>query len=163
MDRGGTGNSSEITTPLLWVGTSAGLFYYRPDIDQWNVIDDIKELKHPIRTLALDPATNALWIGTTQGLWSDHTWQRHRQANIQSLLFDPTPPGTLWLGTTTGLEKWPSPGKGDPFTTGQPIKHFTTTNSGLASNRVTALSLREVEGQQELWIGTSAGVSCIRD
>ena len=153
----------------LWVGTSSGLFIYRLDIElalneqtPEKLWEEVKEIKQPVRALALDPLSNALWIGTSEGLWSEHNWQTHHSANIQSLLFEPAPSGALWIGTTTGLEKWPAP-HSEPFATTQPLTQFTSANSGLAANRVTALALRTINQQeQELWIGTTAGVSCYR-
>ncbi|MEC4812325.1 MAG: hypothetical protein SAK29_03475 [Scytonema sp. PMC 1069.18] len=146
----------------LWVGTSSGLFRYRPTLELWDGARNFasKELeKLSIQALTIDPITNRLWIGTSVGLFSEHKWQRHREADVQSLAFDSE--GTFWLGTTTGLEQWPSPGQGEWFA-GQPTAQFTTTNSGLADNVVTALSVGVLKDQFLLWIGSGVGVSCYR-
>ncbi|MUG92924.1 hypothetical protein F7734_10910 [Scytonema sp. UIC 10036] len=144
----------------LWVGTSSGLFRYRPTVGLWDgawnfASGELERLS--IQALALDPITNRLWIGTSMGLFSEHTWQKHREVDVQALAFDPE--GALWLGTATGLEHWVSPGEGKWFV-GEPTELFTTGNSGLAANVVTALCTNKLQDEFLLWVGSSAGVSC---
>ena len=148
-------NGEKVAT--LWVGTSSGLFRYRPELGLWDwAPGKMEELS--IQGLALDPLTNHLWVGTPDGLFSDHSWQCYRKTDIRTLAFSPRPEGTLWLGTNEGLEQWPSPSQGEVFT-GKPIQHFTTANSGLAANTITALTIRDFSEGRELWIGSPAGVS----
>lgn len=145
---------------ILWVGTSSGLFCYRPRLDLGDWVQDFASSKQEqlaIQALAIDPKTNCLWVGTSIGLFSEHKWQRHREADIQALAFDAA--GTFWLGTAAGLEQWPSPGEGEWFA-GEPTAIFTTANSGLAANMVTALSVGVCQEEFLLWIGSNQGISC---
>jgi len=142
----------------LWVGTSVGLFRYRPSLDlpDW-APGDLQQCS--IQALAVDPITNRLWVGTSEGLFSEHSWQRQLEKCVRALAFDPE--GTLWLGTTEDLEHWPTPGQGEVFV-GPPIARFTVTESGLAAKAVTAIAIRTVGNEREVWVGSSAGVSCYR-
>jgi ligand-binding sensor domain-containing protein len=146
----------------LWVGTSAGLLRYRPELEIWDWAPDELE-KAPIQALAVDSVTNNLWVGTPQGLFSliEHKSLLHREGNILSLTFSPEPESYLWVGTSFGLEQWPSPGQGGCFA-GQPVAHFTNVHSGLAADNVTALACRSIDGMREIWVGSTAGVSCYR-
>jgi ligand-binding sensor domain-containing protein len=144
----------------LWLGTSAGLWRYRPDTGLWYPPPDRDGLNRlSIQALASDPLTGRLWAGARTGLYSAHDWARHRAADARALAFSPG--GTLWLGTTAGLERWAAPGDGAVFS-GAPAERFTTANSGLAADLVTALAVRPVAGQEEVWVGSPAGVSCYR-
>lgn len=147
----------------LWVGTSSGLFRYRSELGLWDRVQGKME-QLSIQGLALDPLTNHLWVGTSDGLFSDHSWQCHHRVDIRALAFSPRPEGTLWLGTDKGLEQWLPPDQGDIFTR-EPIQHFTATNSGLAANIITALTIRDSSEGRELWIGSPTGVSryCYQD
>jgi ligand-binding sensor domain-containing protein len=141
----------------LWVGTSAGLFRYRPGLELWDwVKGDLEKLS--VQALALDPLANRLWVGTSAGLFGENNWQCCRETDVQALAFSPAPAGTLWLGTSSGLESWSSPAQGEVFE-GQPEQCFTASNSGLASDQVTALAIRVVESKQEVWVGSPNGVS----
>lgn len=154
------GEESGEAVDILWVGTSSGLFCYRPSLDLGDWVQDFalfKQEQLSIQALAIDPATNCLWVGTLIGLFSEHKWRRHREADIQALAFDAA--GTFWLGTAAGLEQWPSPGEGEWFA-GEPTAIFTTANSGLAANMVTALSVGVCQEKFLLWIGSNQGISC---
>lgn len=145
---------------MLWVGTSSGLFCYQPSLDLGDWVEArtlFKQEKPSIQVLAIDPATNSLWVGTSIGLFSEHKWQRHREADVQALAFDAA--GTFWLGTVAGLEQWPSPGEGEWFA-GEPTAIFTTANSGLAANVVTSLSVGICQEEFLLWVGSNQGISC---
>jgi len=146
----------------IWVGTSSGLFRYRPTLDLLDWAQDFAsgELEGlSIQALALDPLTNRLWIGTAIGLFSEHQWQRHREVDVRSLAF--APDGTFWLGTATGLEQWPAPEQGEWFA-GEPTAQFTKANSGLAADTVTALAVGMQGDEYSLWVGSPGGVSCYR-
>jgi ligand-binding sensor domain-containing protein len=144
----------------LWLGTSAGLWRYRPDTRLWYPPPDRDALNQlSIQALALDPVTGHLWAGTATGLYGTHDWVRRQVGAVQALAFSPD--GTLWLGTATGLERWAALGDGAGFR-GAPAERFTTANSGLAADVVTAVALRTVDGHGEVWVGSPAGVSCYR-
>ncbi|MBM7845942.1 ligand-binding sensor domain-containing protein [Herpetosiphon giganteus] len=144
---------------IIWIGTAAGLFAYRPDIDQLELVRG--ELEHrSIQALAFDPHTNELWVGTDEGLFSSPDWHRFGTSSIYALAFNPGSEGGLWLGTKNGLERHPL--LDSSLTTSIEPSHFTSENSGLADDWITALSVRVVGSTCELWVGTSAGVSCYR-
>jgi ligand-binding sensor domain-containing protein len=144
----------------LWLGTSAGLWCYRPDTGLWYPPPDRDELNQlSIQALASDPLTGHVWAGTSTGLHNSHDWVCRRVGDMRALAFSAD--GTLWLGTTTGLERWAAPGDGAALS-GAPAERFTTANSGLAADLVTALAVRTVGGQREVWAGSPAGVSCYR-
>ncbi len=149
--------SSEDPVSTLWVGATTGLFFYRPALELWDwVRGDLEKL--PIQALALDPLTNHLWVGTPAGVFSEPAWNCRREVHALTLAFSPAPAGTLWIGTPSGLEAWPAPGADASFN-GQPLHSFTSANSGLAADKVTALAIRQVAGQEEVWIGSPNGVS----
>jgi ligand-binding sensor domain-containing protein len=150
----------------LWVGTSSGLFCYRPEAPvKWISAREVEappELQQtPVQAMALD-AQQRLWIGTVNGLFCQDPWQRHwatELADVRALVF--TPEGTLWVGTTTGLTAWslPQPGAAPAM---QAEQRFTTANSGLAANIVTALAVGGNGDMRELWVGSLAGPGCYR-
>jgi ligand-binding sensor domain-containing protein len=143
----------------LWVGTSSGLFRYRPDIGlRDNVQGDLELL--PIQALALNPVTNCLWIGTSGGLFSEPSWKCHREIDVRALAFSQSTE-KMWLGTEKGLEVWPLAVK-ESMLIGEPEAHFTIRNSGLAADAVTTLAIRTINGNPEVWIGSAMGVSCYR-
>jgi ligand-binding sensor domain-containing protein len=141
----------------LWVGTSAGLFYYVPDREQWNEIKELSSLS--VQALAVDPFTKRLWAGTSDGLFSEPAWECCHDGNVLALAFNHASDGNLWLGTNEGLEVWSSCGETGQFD-GQPVNCFTAVDSGLAADRVTAISIRLVDDELEIWIGSPNGVSC---
>lgn len=149
-------------TSILWVGTSAGLLRYLPALSLWDWAQDSGNLERlSIQALTIDPLTNCLWVGTPAGLFSEHKWQRHRETDVLCMAFAPSPAGTFWLGTATGLEQWPAPEQGEWFA-GEPDAQFKAADSGLAADAIAALAVRVVGDEQEVWIGTHAGVSCYR-
>ena len=66
--------------------------------------------------------------------------------------------GTLWLGRRTGLERWAPPGHGRAAPP-RPDLTYTAQKHGLAADHVTALAVRATSQGDEVWIGSSAGVS----
>jgi ligand-binding sensor domain-containing protein len=146
----------------LWVGTSAGLLRYRPDVEVWDWAPGALE-EAPIQALAVDPRSGYLWVGTPQGLFrlDEHAAHRQCEGNILSLLFSDNPAPVVWVGTSSGLEQWSAPGRGVGLAD-QPIARFTAVTSGLAADNVTALACRLVDGMPEVWAGSSSGVSCYR-
>jgi ligand-binding sensor domain-containing protein len=144
----------------LWLGTSAGLWRYRPDTGLWYSPPEREELKQlSIQALAADPLTGHLWVGTATGLYSSHDWVCRRAGDVRALAFSPG--GTLWLGTTTGLERWAT-AEDSAAPGGAPVEQLTAATSGLAADLVTALAVRTVGGQEEVWVGSPSGVSCYR-
>ena len=131
----------------LWLGSSAGLFYY--DLNgAWHAVDVLGQSSVQALTLG-----DRLWIGTNEGLF-DHKGRHYHPKHlgyINALLIDPE--GLLWIGTATGLFSWhPKNPKIRP-------RRFTCHNSGLASDRITALAMTHSEAGYLLWIGTPLGLS----
>jgi ligand-binding sensor domain-containing protein len=145
------------TESTLWAGTSRGLFYYRPDRDAWGCVETLRD--HAVQALSVDPSTNFLWVGTSNGLYVEPDWQCQHEANITALAFNLEAERELWLGTTEGLEAW-NLSSDTASTLEREIHHFTAVDSGLASDQVTALAMRVTSDQQEVWIGSPNGVSC---
>lgn len=146
------------TIPILWVGTSKGLFRYRSDAALWDWAAGALEYSD-IKCLAVNPITNCLWVGTDSGLFTEPSWQICRKGEVRALAFGHE--GDLWVGTATGLEHWRSPVNEQTFR-GEPARNLTTLNSGLAANLVTALDVRAISDMQEVWVGSPAGVSYYR-
>lgn len=141
----------------LWVGTSAGLFRYRPELGLWDYITgDLEQTS--IQALTLDPITNMLWVGTSDGLFSQQTWQRLLTGNVQALAFSPPPNSFLWLSRGQGLEQWSWLMQGQNLTV-QPLQCFAAANSGIASDKITAVGIRTAGGVCEIWIGSPSGLS----
>jgi ligand-binding sensor domain-containing protein len=154
------------TVSTLWVGTSTGLFRCRPDLEVWDsarqwapeVADTVEQ--DSIEALVVDPHDNRLLVGTRDGLYSERPWRRCSTSSVQALAFGLRPDKTLWVGTTTGLERWSVPGRDHAL--GNSLERFTTASAGLASDSVTALAVRPIAGTREIWIGSLAGLSCYR-
>ncbi len=145
--------------PTLWVGTSMGLLFYRPEpVGLWNCVEgELKQLS--IQALAVDPRTNQLWVGTSGGLFSGAAWQRHTEGDVRALAFGPGPGHDLWVGTTRRLERWSRRANGDLWDA-QPRAIFELGSSGLAAEKITSLAIRIDNDQHELWVGSPIGVSC---
>jgi ligand-binding sensor domain-containing protein len=126
----------------------------------WHPPAEENALAHySVQSLVIDQSNNRLWAGTDAGLYSmcGGKWICFREANIHAIAF--TPEGTMWLGTDKGLEEWPTPTDGAGLA-GNPLAHFTATQSGLAADLVTALAVRAAGNRRQVWIGSPAGVSC---
>jgi ligand-binding sensor domain-containing protein len=147
--------------PVIWVGTSAGLLRYRPAVklwdgpDQWaepSIAEKLGELS--IQTLFFDAQSGRLWVGSSAGLFGSNPWKYYPGEDVRAIgpAFPksgealPDPP--LWLGTSKGLLYG--------------SQRFTTSNSGLAADLVTALFVRTTGGDQEVWAGAPGGLSVYR-
>ena len=151
--------------PTLWIGTSAGLFRYRPGLELWDSAEqwpaghDTQALtESPVEALAVDPFDNRLYVGTGGGLLSERPWRRHSGEPIQALAFGEPMDRTLWVGTATGLQRWYIPDQRPGTVTEQ----FTAANAGLCADSVTALAVRAIADRREVWVGSPTGVSCYR-
>ncbi|UCH93811.1 MAG: hypothetical protein JSV88_26575 [Candidatus Aminicenantes bacterium] len=160
-----TGSGQGLSRTTLWIGTSNGLLRYRPDGPvnwdsprEWGAPSILEQ--DSIQALIVD-LNNRLWIGTSHGLYCQRTWKCCRETDVRALAC--TSEGTLWVGTSTALEEWHLPKRTTKFS-GEPKKHFTVNNSGMAANRVTDLALREIHSDctREVWIGSPNGLSCYR-
>jgi ligand-binding sensor domain-containing protein len=144
---------------VLLVGTSAGLWSYRPDLGLWEPVPGPWDGMR-IRAVAQQGETGPVWIGTAHGLFSLNARRRVHGGDVRAILFEEATGGPVWLGTADGLEQWALPqgrlwGK-------KPDMRLRANNSGLAGTLVTALTLREIDGRRELWVGSLAGPSCLR-
>jgi ligand-binding sensor domain-containing protein len=135
---------------VLWVGTSSGLWRYR--LGLWHPPADPAA---SIQALARHPVSGRVWAGAQTGLYRADDWHPCRKGDVRSLAF--CPDGTLWIGLAGGLELWPA-----DMPAAEPVERWSTANSGLAADTVTALAVRDTGGQREVWAGSPAGVSCYR-
>jgi ligand-binding sensor domain-containing protein len=144
----------------LWVGTVDGLWYYDPELDSLYPPAEGDPVRHlSVEALAVDPVRHRLWAGTDEGLYCqiNANWVLLRKTAVHAVAFSPE--RMLWLGTDHGLEGWRVPDD-EKVLEGRPLVDLSSANSGLAADLVTALSLRSNGSQRQLWIGSSAGVSC---
>jgi len=144
----------------VWIGTSAGLFFYEAEFDTLTPAGE--ELRRAdVRTLLTvpDAQSEQVFIGTSRGLYfSDN--RRLSPApglngrTVTALACDASA-GVLWAGTENGLARLE---KADGQWEVQ--NEMTARDSGLGADRVTALAFnRKNDGQIDLWVGTSCGLS----
>jgi len=149
-------------------GTSDnGLYYYYFGSDPYNGIDDSLAILQEsnswlgsdnVRTISYDFGGD-LWVGTKFGL-SRYDIGIDKFVNVvlplgfgpevNHLAFDRR--GNIWMGATNGLARYDA-GTGT-------IDIFTTLNSGLSENNITALVINRKTN--DLWVGTSEGVSVFK-
>jgi ligand-binding sensor domain-containing protein len=152
--------SGGAAAPMLWIGTTTGLLACRPDLQLWD--DAPAELRGvPVNALAIDPRDGSLWVGTRDGLFSEHRWARHTKEDVQAIAFGAAPDESLWIGTSSGLEQRRVP-TSQAGATPTLVGRWTAATSGLAADAVTALCVRSIDGQCELWAGSRSGVSRFR-
>lgn len=145
-------------TPILWIGTSQGLIRYEPQNSSWQWTDALPK-NTSVQSLALDPLANRLWVGSSEGLFSEHTWKCHRAADVRALAFSPPPESLLFIATADQVECLRSPENGDAFVTSR----FSAREGGLAASTITALAVSVDDDQyRQLWVGSPAGVSSYR-
>jgi ligand-binding sensor domain-containing protein/signal transduction histidine kinase len=144
-----------------FIATGDGIARFRPSDpnSRFTILRLNGPLRHPIQSLAADPA-GGLWVGTTDGLYhldppdklATREWrlrpvdiglpnQNFEDGSVEALLVDRS--GTLWVGARSGLYR--------RFSNGQ----IEGTHGGLPHPDVTAL-LEDREGR--LWAGTRQGV-----
>lgn len=150
-----THSYSRVLTQTLdgvwWLGTEQGL--YR----QWQFVGEPSGPRMAA-IYTLTEFQKNLWVATANGLWTlqDNNWV---QLNLELpskgaptwALAPSLRSEELWLACEEGVFCY-------NISTKSISKHYTCTNSGLASHRVTAL----VESTQALWIVTQAGISCVK-
>ncbi len=148
-------------SPKVWIGTSRGLCIYSPATGTLKVMSGILG-KADIRSLLSIPhnQTETLWVGTSRGLYSGqpHDLQPVQDLDgrvITALAWD-SKAVVIWVGTDVGLFRLIDAGKGWSL-----AGEFNARNSGMAADRVTVLMVSNAEsGENQLWIGTSCGLSC---
>jgi ligand-binding sensor domain-containing protein len=160
-------NSIDCRDGVFVVGTEDnGIFYYYYGPDPFDKSDDsIINLRESnswlnsdnIRTVKFDEK-GILWVGTRYGL-SRYDPGIDRFINVSlpigfgpevtQLEFDRR--GNMWMGSQNGLARYDA-GTGS-------IQVFTTLNSGLSDDRITALLINPTSNN--LWVGTSEGISVL--
>ncbi len=145
----------------VWLGTSTGLLVYTTETKKLTAISghlgsaDVRSL------LALfHNESELLWIGTSLGLyvgkvdcWEAVTNLENR--TITALAWDGNT-NSLWVGTDKGLFRVVHQGNNWNL-----VNEFNIHNSGLAANRVIALTISHGNvGETQLWVGTPCGLSC---
>lgn len=146
-------------TSTLWVGTSRGLYRYRPDLGLWDwVSGDLETLS--VRALVVDPSTNILWIGTNKGLFSEVNGERHlEELDIQALAVATDSTSALWVGTRTGLLRW-SYSRLNEKVNGEREAHFAGNDSGLPSDTIRVIATYYHLNRHEVWVGSPWGLGC---
>ena len=144
----------------LWIGTSNGLNIYRPQSNDFELIQLPKNSdgtdKHIVNCLTED-RHQGIWVGTTVGLFLlPNRPSKHALAfyvhplnglagnNIHSITEDNA--GNIWIGTDKGLTEMKS--KGNTFLF-QTFRH-TNQPGSLAGDNVASIALDEFNN---LWIG----------
>ena len=148
---------------MKWMGSeSHGLIAYDdngtpsdksddPPAKQYTVNDGLETNR--ITAIAAD-SEGAIWIGTPEGLhylFGESITRRYGlpSDNISALIVDGA--DNLWVGTNVGLSIFSN----ETYN----WKHFTTDNSGLVSDDITALQMDYETG--DLFIATSQGLSVL--
>jgi ligand-binding sensor domain-containing protein len=138
-----------------WIGTVRGI--YRLSKGIWEFVGEQPgPLQSAVR--ALEVIGEDLLAATESGLWRFHhtkwelltTEQAEPLCDVQALASSTALTG-LWLARASGLVLY------EPYTRRQ-LLHYTTINSGLASNRINAVA----EIEEIVWLTTYAGISCLR-
>lgn len=141
-----------------WIGASAGLFAWQPNA----AIESDLGLGQPDVRAILTLADGTVVIGTACALYAGSPGHLAPVADwaeqaVNALAWDASAK-TLWCGTDAGLVQvgcTPAGWRVEAIS--------TTTNSGLAANRVTALALSgEADGAKAVWAGTPNGISRYR-
>ncbi len=155
----GLAESGPPDRPVYWFSVYEG-GVARWEAGTWKVFWKGTPLEHAEINLVLPtsgPRGEALWVGTTHGLyhWDGSRWQGAGEilsglpaSEVLSLLESRTPAGpVLWVGTHDGLARCMA-GR---------CQFFTPQNSALPDGQVyTLLETREAEGPV-LWVGTREG------
>lgn len=144
----------------LWIGTSAGLLTYNPSTKILSPATGTLGSAH-IQSLLAVPTelSTVLWVGTRQGLYHGQTeaWQSVtglENRAITALTAD-RQANRIWVGTDRGLFCL-----GHTDGTWSIADEFTVETSGLAHDRITALTLDASPSEStRLWIGTPCGLS----
>lgn len=133
----------------VWVGSSRGLFL----IQNTRTVRQVLDASYYIHDIKQSPDTR-LWIASEQGVFfqKKNHWYKFKVDNdsfpfSSSLVFDKK--GNLWIGNSKGLY----------FYNGKSLSHITHQN-GLLSDNISALYYDE--STDELWIGSSEGLSCLQ-
>jgi len=142
------------------IGTSRGLFIYdtaKRELKQAAGLLGNADIKCLLFTS--ENLNERIWVGTDQGLFPEPFAQQavapFLKGHAISALVSDDPARKVWIGTDQGLCKVESNGG---FKLDGPQ---TIYNSGISSNRVTALVLDvNQQGQRSLWIGTPCGLNC---
>ncbi len=144
----------------LWIGTSAGLLTYNPNSKILSPAIGPLGSAHIQSLLAVPTESSAvLWVGTRQGLYHGQpdAWQfvaGLENRAITALTAD-IAAQRIWGGTDRGLFCL-----GHTDGTWSIADEFTVETSGLAHDRITALTLDASPSEAtRLWIGTPCGLS----
>lgn len=146
----------------LWVGTQDGAAYYNGH--RWQTVDLPERTRSNFVRCILPTPDGSLWFGTQHGalyrlkdgVWSIETLglAGGDRVRVNTMLATRGPDGgtILWVGTYThGLVRLDRTG-------------WTTfdTRSGLPHNRVWGLLETSERDGATLWVGTQAGLACLR-
>lgn len=157
----------------VWIGTEpwcketsgckgGGLTEFHPIDNTWKVYRTWEKgnlVSNRVTALALAP-DGSLWVGTRgsgvsvyrNGTWTHYTKENSPLASnlVRAIAVDPTD-GSIWIGTAEYVENGQYVGGGiNHFKDGQWVALYTTANSDLPRNAITALA---VNADGLVWIG----------
>ncbi|MBR8835009.1 MAG: hypothetical protein DSM106950_13480 [Stigonema ocellatum SAG 48.90 = DSM 106950] len=152
---------TQAVTDHIWLGTSAGLLFYKTDTKRLTPITGSLGSAEIRSLLAINrDELEQVWVGTSQGLYIGNVdkWEPIPELEnriITALVWDKNN-SNLWVGTDRGLFCLLSQGNSRKM-----VNEFNIHNSGLGANRVTALTISTGEDKEtKLWVGTPCGLSC---
>ena len=138
----------------IWIATSRGLERIKADGSAEKVLPDV--LKDPVNTIAEDPRTGNLWVGTTETIYRITGNEASRfgkdngapESPVKTMIVDSS--GTLWAGTAeSGLYRY----RDGVF------EKYNSKNE-LYNSSIAAL-LEDREGS--LWTGGNSGLNSLRN
>jgi ligand-binding sensor domain-containing protein len=151
---------TQVVKDSVWLGTSAGLLLYKPGNKQPSTVSGNLGSTNVRSLLAIfKDNLELVFVGTSQGLYvgNSDNWSainNLENRTITALAWDDNA-SSLWVGSDKGLFRLVAQGKNWNL-----VNEFNIHNSGLAANRVIALTISNGDnGDKKLWIGTSCGLS----
>ncbi|WP_204150609.1 hypothetical protein [Leptolyngbya sp. CCY15150] len=144
----------------VWLGTSVGLLSFNPETQIASLVPGSLGGVHIQSLLALSNEEKSLiWVGTQRGLYlgQGDDWQPVTTLGNRSItaLAADLMSEKVWVGTNRGL--WCLHNLQGNW---EILEEFTVDSSGLAHNRITALTLdTSCTGEKRLWVGTPCGLS----
>ena len=133
-------------TNRLWIATNDGAFYSEEPLIEAKSVSSLL-LGYSVRALQ-ESASGAIWLGTTEGLYTIENQALHhvdalQGVTVNALVFDRSQ--TLWVASPSGV--W--------SVNEQQTNHFTMAD-GLPGNRVETFL---IDNNDVLWAATNAGAA----
>ena len=144
----------------VWLGTSVGLLSFNPETQILSPASGPPGSTHVQSLLTVSTQENSdVWVGTQRGLYVGNGKDGQSIANLENhsitALAVDSMSEQVWVGTNRGL--WCLHNREGSW---EIAETFTMDSSGLAHNRITALTLdTSSNGKKRLWVGTPCGLS----